>query len=258
MKSVLTLAVFAVLLYAGICVLLYAAQRSLLYFPTPESQHARAKALYITSGGVELKVWHVPRSAERAVLYFGGNAEDVGWNIDALSETLPSTDIYLMNYRGYGGSGGVPTEAALFADAEALFDYASARHRNVAVIGRSLGSGVAMHLADVRRVEKLVLVTPYDSVLNVAQAYLSFVPVAWLLLDHYDSLSRAARVGIPVLVLLAANDRVIARGHSERLVAAFAPAQAEVRVIDGTTHDSISLAPEYHAALAAFLLADPR
>jgi pimeloyl-ACP methyl ester carboxylesterase len=126
------------------------------------------------------------------------------------------------------------------------------------VIGRSLGSGIAMHLAAVRPVHKLVLVTPYDSVLNVAQAYLSMFPVSWLLRDRYDSLSRAAHVRIPILVLLAADDRVIPRAHSERLIAAFPAEQAAVRIIASTSHDSIAAAPDYGAALATFLLADAR
>lgn len=256
-----TFAVFAAVIaiaYAGICALLYTSQRSLLYFPTAEAQHARAEAVFLDNGATRLKVWHVPQSAERAILYFGGNAEDVAWNIDELAALLPAADVYLMNYRGYGGSAGEPTEAALFSDAEALFDYARARHREVAVIGRSLGSGIAMHLAAVRPVHKLVLVTPYDSILNVAQAYLSLVPVSWLLLDRYDSLSRAAHVRVPTLVLLAAEDRVIPRTHSERLIAAFPAKQVHVRIVAGTNHDSIGAAPDYHAALAAFLLADAR
>jgi uncharacterized protein len=128
-----------------------------------------------------------------------------------------------------------------------------ARHARVAVIGRSLGSGVAVHVAAVRDVSKLALVTPYDSVLRVAQRQLPIVPVSWLLKDTFDSLSKAPRVRAPVLVLLAERDQVIPREHSERLVAAFAPGRAEVRTLAGTNHDSISGSPEYARALADFL-----
>jgi pimeloyl-ACP methyl ester carboxylesterase len=244
----------ALLIYAAICGTLYATQRSLLYYPTRESQFSQAQTLRVATNGAVLKVWHLPSSGERAVLYFGGNSEDVAWNIDAFAGAFPNTDVYLVNYRGYGGSTGTPSESALLADAEAVFDEVRSRHPRVAVIGRSLGSGVAVHLAAARDVSKLVLVTPYDSVTRVAQRHFAFVPVAWLLRDTFDSFSKARNVRAPVLVLVAERDRVIPRAHSERLVTAFAPGQAEMRSIPGTNHDSIATAPEYRSALAAFLL----
>jgi pimeloyl-ACP methyl ester carboxylesterase len=243
----------AIVVYAAICGALWAAQRSLIYYPTIESVHDTAEALRIPTNGAVLKVWHVARPGEDAVLYFGGNSEDVGWNIEAFAEALPNADLYLVNYRGYGGSSGTPTEAALLADAEVVFDEVRKNHARVAVIGRSLGSGVAVHLASVRDVSKLVLVTPYDSVANVAQRRLSIVPVSWLLQDTFDSFAKAGKVRAPVLVLLAEHDIVIPRAHSDRLVTAFAPQQAQVRTIVGTNHDSISSSAEYRAALAAFL-----
>jgi pimeloyl-ACP methyl ester carboxylesterase len=244
----------ALLVYAVICGTLYAVQRSLLYFPTPESHSVLAEAVRIETSGAVLKVWHIASSGERAILYFGGNAEDVGWNIEAFAAAFPNTDVYLVNYRGYGGSSGAPSEAALLADAETVFDEVRRRHPRVAVIGRSLGSGVAVHLAAGRDVSKLALVTPYDSIARVAQRHYAFVPVAWLLRDTFDSFRKARNVRAPVLVLLAEHDRVIPRAHSERLVTAFAPGQAEVRTLAGTNHDSIASSQDYQAALAAFLL----
>ena len=200
-----------------------------------------------------LKVWRLG-AGERALLYFGGNAEDVAGNIAPFAAEFPDTAIYLVNYRGYGGSTGSPSEAALLADAEAVFDRVRAQHARVAVVGRSLGSGVAVHVAAVRDVSKLALITPYDSVLRIAQRQLPFVPVSLLLRDTFDSVSKAPRVRAPVLALLAEVDTSIPRDSSARLVAAFSPGQAEVRVIPATDHNSIADAPEYGPALASFLL----
>ena len=254
MRVVTVLIAIALVIYAALCGTLYAAQRSLLYYPTPEARSAQADALRLEAAGAVLKVWHVSSSGERAILYFGGNSEDVAWNIDGFAAAFPNTDIYLMNYRGYGGSTGAPSESALLADAEALFDQVRSKHPRVAVIGRSLGSGVAIHLASVRDVSKLVLVTPYDSLVRVAQRHFAIVPVSWLLKDTFDSFSKASKVRAPVLMLLAEHDRVIPRAHSERLATAFAPGQVEVRLLAGTDHDSIASSPEYRSALAAFLL----
>jgi pimeloyl-ACP methyl ester carboxylesterase len=244
----------ALVVYAAICGTLYATQRALLYYPTPESKSAHARALRVATDGAVLKVWHLASSGERAILYFGGNAEDVGSNIDAFGIAFPDTDVYLVNYRGYGGSTGEPSESGFLRDAERLFDEIRSRHPRVAVIGRSLGSGVAVHLASVRDVSKLALVSPYDSITRVAQRQFPLVPVSWLLRDTFDSVGKAAKVRAPVLVLLAERDQVIPRAHSERLATAFAPGRVEMRAIAGTDHDSIGASPEYHSTLAAFLL----
>lgn len=253
-RAGLVLIAIALVVYAALCGALYVLQRSLMYFPTPEARSTRAEALSIETSGAVLKVWRVPGASDRALIYFGGNAEDVAANIAPFAAALPNTAIYLVNYRGYGGSTGAPSEAALLADAELVFDRVRAEHEHVAVLGRSLGGGVAVHLAAVRDVSKLALVTPFDSVVSVARRALPFVPVSWLLEDRFDSITKAPRVRAPVLVLLAELDRVIPRAHSEQLVAAFAPGQVEVRTIAGTDHDSISAVPEYSRALASFLL----
>jgi pimeloyl-ACP methyl ester carboxylesterase len=244
----------ALFVYVAICAALYFGQRSMLYFPTVESRSDRAEVLTITADGAALKVWHVPVPGDDALLYFGGNGEDVAANIAPLAAALPHTALYLANYRGYGGSTGAPSEKAILADAEMLFDRVRSRHVNVAVMGRSLGSGVAVHLASVRNVSKLALVTPYDSVLRIAQQRLPFVPVSWLLEDTFDSLAKAPRVHAPVLVLLAGLDSSIPRANSERLVSAFGSGQTSVRTFSDADHNSISASPGYWPAVADFVL----
>ena len=129
-------------LYALICVLLYLSQDRLLYLPTPEVAHGGASALSIGRGSVTLKVWELHGAAAPALIYFGGNAEDVGANIADFDAAFPARAVYLVNYRGYGGSTGRPSETALTGDAEAIYDALRAQHDPIAVIGRSLGSGM--------------------------------------------------------------------------------------------------------------------
>lgn len=252
-RAVLLFGGIVATLYCLVCLLLYLGQRSLLYHPMPESQSARAQAIRLERDGVSLKIWEVARPGERALIYFGGNAENVMWSIDDFAKTFPERSLYLVNYRGYAGSTGSPTEKALLADAEAVLDLVRASHSDVAVIGASLGSGVAVHVAGVRDVSKLVLVTPYDSIESLARRQLSLIPVSWLLADTFDSVRRAKDVRAPVLVLMADGDIVVPRANTERLVAAFAPRQVDARTIAGTGHNSIAGSPEYLEALRAFL-----
>jgi uncharacterized protein len=252
-RTGLVLIAIGLFVYAALLATLYLAQRSMLYFPTAESRSEHAEVLTIATDGAVLKIWHVPNPGDDALLYFGGNGEDVAANIEPLSRALPHTALFLANYRGYGGSTGAPSEKAILADAEVLFDRVREQHARVTVVGRSLGSGVAVHIASVRDVSKLALVTPYDSVLRIAQGRLPFVPVSWLLEDTFDSVSKAPRVRAPVLVLLAELDSSIPRANSERLVSAFGSGQASVRTFAGADHNSISDLPDYWRALAEFV-----
>ena len=184
-------------------------------------------------------------SSADAVLYFGGNAEDVSWSLEDLEAAFPDSDLYLMHYRGYGGSSGRPTEAALFADSLALFDLARTDHRNVVAVGRSLGSGVAAYLASKRPVSRLVLVTPFDSVLEVAARSFWFVPVRWLLRDKFESTAYAPAITAPTTIIVAEHDVEIPRRHTEALLRHFRPGVATMNVIAGAGHNTISSSPDY-------------
>ena len=248
-RTVLSTLSAIALVYLGICALLFFAQRSLLYFPVSGPRPPGAEALDLSVPGATLRVWTRPVAGPDALIYFGGNAEDVGQNLAPFASALPRHALYLVNYRGYGGSTGAPTEAALLADALAVYDHVRPRHANIAVAGRSLGSGVAVHLARERPVSRLVLVTPYDSIANVAAGIYPFLPVRWLIKDRFDSASRVSEVRAPTMVVIAERDEVIARARSDALVEKFAKGQARVEVIAGAGHNTL----EYEALLEEFL-----
>jgi len=130
---------------------------------------------------------------------------------------------------------------------------ASAEHSKIVVMGRSLGSGVAVRLAATRPVQRLVLVTPYDSIVNVAKRQFPFMPVGLLLLDRYESWRDAPSIQVPTLIVAAANDRVIPRESTAALFRAFAPGVARMKVIADVGHNSISAAPGYLAAIQSGL-----
>lgn len=253
-KRIVTTALLAAIIgYAALCVYLHVAQRSLIYFPTPETASADAAALHIQTAGAVLKVWQVLRPGPDAVIYFGGNADDVGAHIVPFSRALPDHSLYFVNYRGYGGSTGTPTEAALFADALSVYDHIRPNHSRIAIVGRSLGSGVAAYLAAERPIDKLVLVTPYDSIARVAQSHYRWFPVFLIVTDRFDSLSRVPRISAPTLVLIAEVDEVIPRARTDALVAAFPPAQVRVKILPGVSHNLEDETRSYLDAIRDFL-----
>lgn len=253
MRTLLTLLFVPLGFYAGLCLLLFLGQRSQIYFPVPESSASGAVPMRLARNGVDLKIWVVPRPGPRALLYFGGNAEDVAANIVSFAAAFPDHSIYLVNYRGYGGSTGAPSETGLVADAIALHDELQPRHPDLSVMGRSLGSAIAVQLASVRSVSRLVLVTPFDSLVNVARAHFPYLPVGLLLRDRYDSASRVARLKTQTLVVMAGSDEIIPRARTEALIAALPPSLAQVVVLEGARHNDIDLERQYLERVRAFL-----
>jgi len=254
-RIVLPLFAAVAIIYGLLCAWVYATQRGQIYFPTPESQNVNAQAHWLDSQGERIKLWVVPRPGPGALIYFGGNAEDVAGNIESFAAAFPDRSIFLVNYRGYGGSWGQPTEAGLRTDALAIFDHVSRTHADVAVMGRSLGSAVAVQLASQRPVSRLVLVTAFDSLVNVAKHYFRWLPVGLLLRDRYDSAEVAHEVQAPVLLVIAERDEIIPRARSEKLASALAPGQAEVVVVPGVGHNTLDLSRRYLETVRRFLAA---
>ena len=238
---------FVASLYLALCVFLFFVQRSMLYHPRPASTRVDTVTLPVQDAHVVAAT----RTAEgpRAVLYFGGNAEDVSWTLDELSHALSGRALYCLHYRGYGGSTGSPSEAALFSDALALFDLAHSQHSEITVIGRSLGSSIGVYVASRRPVARLVLVTPYDRLADPAIAHFPFLPVTWILRDKYESGSYAPKVTAPTLILAAAEDELIPHESTERLHSRFRPGVSKLTLLSGD-HNSISADPRYLPLLA--------
>ncbi len=244
------------LAYLGICGALFLRQRSLLYFPQPRSGEAAGELLTLPMAdgppGSQVLVSVQRRPGPKALLYFGGNAEAVAGQLPLLAGAFPEHSLYLMHYRGYGGSSGQPSEQALFADALALFDRVRTHHNNIAVLGRSLGSGVAVHLAARRPVDRLVLVTPFDSIEAVASRQFPLVPVALLLRDKYRSWADAPRVEAPTLLIAAERDEVIPRANTDALLASFRPGVASLVVLPVDGHNAVEGSPGYVPLLREF------
>lgn len=197
-----------------------------------------------------------PPSANRAlVIYFGGNAEETtSQAVEA--DRYGERAVLLMNYRGYGESGGKPGERALVGDAIELFDWAARRTdidpARIAVHGRSLGSGVAVQLAAARPVKAMLLTSPFDTMVAVAGSHYPWLPASLLLRHRFDSLALAPTLHMPALFLVAQRDTLVAPAHSHRLAEAWA-GPAERLSFEGRGHNDLELDARYRAAILDFL-----
>ncbi|WP_207717386.1 alpha/beta hydrolase [Caenimonas soli] len=244
MRGTVVVVALAAFVYLAACAALFFFQRSLIYFPQP-SLLGSSSQIQLPVHGAELRVSVRPRAGPDALIYFGGNAEDVSASLPSLATAFPDHALFLMHYRGYGGSSGAPSEPALQDDALKLFDKIHADHPNVVVVGRSLGTGIAIRLAAQRPVSRLVLVTPYDSLQDLAAAQFPIFPVRWLLYDKYESGRYAPLVTAPTTIVAAEHDEVIPRWSTNQLHARFAQGVARFVILPGTGHNTISMNPVY-------------
>jgi pimeloyl-ACP methyl ester carboxylesterase len=204
--------------------------------------------------GVTLRGWEVNPGRDRALVYYGGNGEGLDWLVPELAEHFPDHTSYLVAYRGYGASEGTPGEGVLTTDALAVFDHAAARHPGaVDVVGRSLGSGVAMQVAVRRVVERLVLITPFDSLVATAADLFPWLPVQHLLQDRWDSAAVAHRLHARVLVVRAGRDAVVRPPRTDRLLEVL-PTDTGVLDLPGAEHASLHEDPAYWPAIIDFLV----
>src|SRR5260221_4535274 len=240
-------------MYAAVCWVLYAMQRSLIYYPQPGAAESPDGTLTLPVHGATLRVSIRAHASPKALIYFGGNAEDVSLSLPDLSSAFPDRALFLLHYRGYGGSSGKPSEEALHSDALALFDRVQSEYLDIAVIGRSLGSGVAVRLASHRPVSSLVLVTPYDSIQELAARQFPYLPIRWLLTDKFESWRYAPAIRVPTLLLAAANDEVIPRSSTEELYGAFSPGVASLKFIPDMGHNTVSNNAQYLEEIRAAL-----
>lgn len=252
-RFVKIIAVLSVVFYATSMGLLGYFQRSFLYFPTPPIHHGM-KEITVDVKDASLKVIVLNEGHENAIVYFGGNGETVALNTPDFEKQYKDYTVYLVNYRGYGGSSGSPTEKALYDDALLIYDRFKQYHKEIAVFGRSLGSGVATYVASQRNVKKLVLITPYDSVQSIAEERFPIYPISWVLLDKFDSIQRAPDIHSDVLILMGDQDEVISNQHSIRLAKAFPKNEVVIERFSGVGHNNIHEAQRYFSLIKSFLV----
>jgi uncharacterized protein len=242
--------------------LLYVFQDALIFFPQPVPPQNRAPfaeyALTLIHEGKQLQGWYIPGKVSEnrpLVVYYGGNAEEVSGNLWDLSR-LEAGAYLFMNYRGYGDSDGKPSQKNLCHDALYILDTLAAREHiplnHIVLMGRSLGSGVAVHVAAQRPVRGVILVTPFDSLLNVARRHYPILPVRFLLKHPFDSAALAPDIRLPALVLIGQQDTIIPEQRSIRLAQLWG-GPVDTLTIDGIGHNDIQLEPRYWKAINSFL-----
>jgi fermentation-respiration switch protein FrsA (DUF1100 family) len=239
-----------VVAWVGATALLWSVQDSIV-FPVPggigrDALDAAAAEVgarpmdLVASDGVRSYAWLRTVGANRLVVYFPGNAETVADNLGLQRLLLAAGwDVLVVAGRGYPGSEGRPSEAGFALDARAAWAWATGPGgflpARIVLHGRSLGGGVAAELAEAENPSGLVLESTFASLVDLAAARYPMFPVRPLLRHRFETDERAARLGVPTLILHSTADRTVPIGYSAvRLQPILA--EGEVHVVDGIPH----------------------
>ena len=162
----------------------------------------------------------------------------------------------MVNYRGFGLSGGVPTERAVLDDAKRVYDWAAAQPdvdaANIVLLGRSLGSYVAVAVAAARRARAAILATPFDSAVALGERRFPHLPVRWFIGDRFDPAALAPGVSVPALFVLAEKDEITPVENGRALAQKWGGLKQLV-TLPGATHSGIESSEEFWSSVGTFL-----
>lgn len=252
-------------LYVGFAATLYVAQQSLMYFPDPvrttpvRAGLPEAEEIPLTaSDGVGSIAWHVPpRDGRPVILYFHGNGGALRHRVVRFRKLITDgIGLVALEYRGFGGLSGSPSEAGLIADAKAAYAFAAARYpaQQIVLWGESLGSGIAVALASEEPVARVILEAPFTSTAAIASMRYWYMPVSLLMRDQYRSDARIGKVTASVLILHGVKDQTVPFAMGEQLFDMTKAPKHIVRFLDGG-HDDLDANGALHA-VGRFLAGD--
>ena len=239
--------------YVGVCLALFLLQRSMIYFPQPRMAPAGTPLLTLAADGRQVLATMREHEGPSALIYFGGNAEDVSASLPGMAAAFPDRALYLLHYPGYGGAPGSAERGG--ADRRRAGAVRPGRRPPSAgdgarpqprqrrgdpggerAPGRAAGAGDALRQPGGDRCRPV-----------------PFVPVGWMLRDKFESDRHAAKVTAPTLLIAAEKDEVIPRASTERLHGRFAGGVATLGVIAGADHNF----PDNHPAYLRLLRGAP-
>lgn len=262
--SILKIGLVVIILFAA---MLYFKQDSMIFLGAELSPNSLKELLnrfphselrITTPDGIELHGWYLQANGDEPkplLIYFGGNAENIAPMLLEQNH-FKGYSLLLMSYRGYGLSGGKPSQKTLCSDALFLYDSFSAKPEidanRILLMGRSLGTGVAVNLASKRSAEGLVLISPYDSMTALAKEFYPWLPVSLLFKHPFDSLTLAPSIKSPLLTIIGSHDNIITPQRSQVLVQAWG-GKTQLVEIEGVDHNELGNQQQFWDAIEDFV-----
>ncbi|MBI5846789.1 MAG: alpha/beta hydrolase [Nitrospirae bacterium] len=252
--------------YCGLVVFVFFRQPKMLYFPTRQIEQTPAaislpfdEVAFKTADGLTITAWYIPAPAARAVLLFcHGNAGNISHRLDSIRifHAL-GLSVLIFDYRGYGTSGGEPTEKGTYLDAEAAWDFLvndkGIDPARILIFGRSLGSAVAAELATRRKAGALIIESGFTSIPDIGRKYYPYMPVRLITRFHYATIDKVGSLALPKLFIHSPEDEIIPYDHGMKLFANAAEPK-EFLLLRGDHNEGFLLSGElYSKGLQQFI-----
>lgn len=254
--------------YGGLSLWLFVFQSSLVFYPetgreisaTPDQIGLPYEDIRLkTSDGISLHGWHIPAAQPRGtVLFLHGNAGNISHRLDSVQmfHRLGYSTL-IFDYRGYGKSGGTPTEEGTYMDAETAWRHLTEQRHisscRIVLFGESLGGAVAAWLAARQKPAALVIASGFTSVPDLGQKLYPYLPVRWLARIHYDTRENLRSVAAPVLIAHSPEDEIVPFEHGRTLFAAANPPKHFLELTGGHNDGFIFMRESWVRVLGDFL-----
>jgi fermentation-respiration switch protein FrsA (DUF1100 family) len=261
LKLIFKTAAGAILAMGLLAAIVPTLQRHLMYFPdttyfTPKQAGLTgvSEVVLETPDGARVLAWFAaPKAGFPTLLYFHGNAGSLETRIERIRKYMArGLGVFMMTYRGFGGSSGQPSEAANVADAKQAYDTLVRKDvnpRDIIVYGESLGSGVAVQVAGAREVAGIVLDAPYTSMVDLAALHHPWIPGRWFMTDRYETRRHIGAVSAPLLILHGEEDEIVPVAMG-REVHALAPGSKTLKTFPQAGHADHYMFGSYEALYA--------
>jgi fermentation-respiration switch protein FrsA (DUF1100 family) len=263
MKMLFKMAIALILIFIAIIALAWLFQTRLIFFPSRlPSDHIfrndlqHEEVFLTTSDSVSINALFFPSAGNKVILYLHGNAGCLdSWQYAWDDFRMPEYNFLIIDYRGYGKSTGRISEDGFYTDAQSAYDYLLKRGflpENIVVYGRSIGSGVAVHLASTNPIGALILEAPYTSVRKLASEKAPLL-LPWLYIKYrFDNLGKINAVKAPLLVIHGTGDNTIPFVHGQSLFESF-NGKKTMLTIEGGNHNNLAEFREFGDGIKAFL-----
>ncbi len=231
MRKMLVFVVSAVFIYAALLLLMFLMQRSMMYIANDRKPSIELAGItdlreitVETQDGLSLYGWYKKPSAPGmpTIVWFHGNASNVRITAERAKPYIKNGyGLMAVEYRGYAGNPGKPTEEGLYSDARAFIGWLlnnAVTENSIIVYGESIGSGPAVQMAvEYPALHTIILESPFTSAVDAAAFHYSFVPVKWLLKDRYDNIAKIGRITSPLIIAYGDADRIVPHTFGQEL-----------------------------------------
>lgn len=236
-----------------------------MFFPSseieviPKNVNLSFVDVYIkTKDNIQLNGWFIPsQNSKYTIIFFHGNAGNISHRIEKIELLYKfGLNVFIIDYRGYGKSGGKPSEEGLYVDAEAAYDYLiknfEINPENIILYGESLGCAVGVYLASERKVKAMILEGGFSSVRDVARRYYPFIP-SFMIFDRFDSLSKIKKIDVPKLFIHSKNDEIIPFKFAVKLYDAALEPKEFTELTGGHNTSFQDSAEKYTSSIVSFI-----